>query len=166
MSPGTFDDVLSANTDYVTTFGLRGLPAVAGRGVGIVTCMDSRIEPLEMLGLEPGDAKILRNAGARVTEDVLRTLILATHLLEVRRIMVIAHTKCRMSSATDEEVAQEIHAESGINVRSVDFHMIGDQHATLRRDVQRIMASPFLPPGVVAAGFLYDVDTGAVTEIP
>ena len=166
MSDGPFDDVLSANVDYVTEFGLRGLPPVAGRGIGIVTCMDSRIEPLEMLGLAPGDAKILRNAGARVTDDVLRTLILATHLLEVRRVMVIAHTRCRMSSATDEEVSEEIHAGSGIDVRSLDFHMVGDQRATLRRDVQRITSSPFLPPGVVAAGFLYDVDTGKVSEIP
>ena len=81
MTP--FDDVLTANVEYSRTFADAGTPGKAARGLALVTCMDSRISPLEMLGLLPGDAKILRNAGARVTDDVLRTLVLAVHLLEV-----------------------------------------------------------------------------------
>src|SRR5687768_1197660 len=91
-----FDDVLTANAAYAGSFRNEGLPATAAKGLAILTCMDSRIDPLGMLGLRPGDAKILRNAGARVTDDVLRTLVLAHHLLGVDRAMVIAHTRCRM----------------------------------------------------------------------
>ncbi len=89
-------DVLAANEAYAQEFRLEGLAPRAAMGLAVLTCMDSRIEPLRMLGLEPGDAKILRNAGARVTDDVLRTLVLASYLLGVDRAMVVAHTKCRM----------------------------------------------------------------------
>src|ERR687889_1202029 len=91
-----FADVLAANAAYAASFGLAGVPSNAARGLAVVTCMDSRIEPLAMLGLGPGDAKIIRNAGARVTDDVLRTLVLGTYLLGVDRAMVIAHTNCRL----------------------------------------------------------------------
>ena len=103
-SDDTFDDVLAANTMYARSFGLAGLPARAARGLAVVTCIDSRIEPLALLGLAPGDAKILRNAGARVTDDVLRTLVLASYLLGVDRAMVIAHTDCRMAAGTEDDV--------------------------------------------------------------
>jgi len=88
-----FDDVLAANETYARDFQLAGLPARAASGLAVLTC----IEPLPMLGLRPGDAKILRNAGARITDDVLRTLVLASYLLGVERLMVIAHTSCRMA---------------------------------------------------------------------
>ena len=93
-----FDDILAANRRYAESFALAGLDPRAARALGVLTCIDSRIEPLDMLGLAPGDAKILRNAGARVTDDVLRTLVLASYLLGVDRAMVVAHTKCRMAS--------------------------------------------------------------------
>src|SRR5215210_3598807 len=94
----TFDDVLAANEAYASGFRLRDLEARAAEGLAVLTCMDSRIEPLAMLGLQPGDAKILRNAGARVTDDALRTLVLASYLLGVDRAMVVAHTHCRMAA--------------------------------------------------------------------
>jgi carbonic anhydrase len=168
MTPaGAFDDVLAANRRYAETFGLTGLAAVAARGLAIVTCMDSRIAPLDLLGLKPGDAKILRNAGARVTTDVLRTLVLATNLLGVQRVMVVPHTKCKMASASREEVESLIMEHSGVDTRSLDFHLIADQWATLERDVQAIRSWPFLPRDLPVGGYLYDVDTGlleAVTE--
>src|SRR4051794_27956145 len=91
-----FASELTANAAYAEQFALGDLQPVAARGLAVVTCMDSRIEPLQMLGLRPGDAKILRNAGARVTDDVLRTLVLAVHLLGVRRVLVVPHLRCRM----------------------------------------------------------------------
>ncbi len=163
-SKGAFDDVLTANGAYATSFRLAGLPARAAKGLAVVTCMDSRIEPLQMLGIAPGDAKILRNAGARVTDDVLRTLVLAVHLLGVRRVMVVPHTNCKMASATAEEVNATL-AEKGLDSRSLDFGMIADQEATLRADVQRIDSWPFLHNDVEVGGFLYDVDTGLVTQV-
>ena len=163
--PEDFDDVLAANAEYTTTFALGDLAPVAARGLAVVTCMDSRIEPLEMLGLKPGDAKIMRNAGARVTTDVLRTLALATHLLGVDRIMVVAHTQCKMASSTADEVNAAIVSSSGIDARSLDFHLIGDQETTLTSDVQRIRSWPYLPPGVRTGGFVYDVDTGRIRRV-
>src|SRR5689334_14747435 len=97
MSDGSFADVLSANDEYARSFALRGLEPRAQRGLCVVTCMDTRIEPLAMLGLKPGDAKILRNAGGRVTDDVIVTLLVARYLLGVDRLMVVAHTRCRMN---------------------------------------------------------------------
>lgn len=165
MQSEQFADVLAGNDDYASRFGLAGLEPVAAAGLAVVTCMDSRIEPLAMLGLKPGDAKILRNAGARVTTDVLRTLALATHLLGVTRIMVVAHTKCKMASASADEVVAAISQSSGIDVRSLDFQLIADQRATLAEDVQKIRSWPFLPAGVPIGGFLYDVDTGRLTQL-
>ena len=160
-----FSDVIAANHTYAQSFRLGGLAPVAARGLAVVTCMDSRIEPLAMLGLKPGDAKILRNAGARVTGDVLRTLALGSHLLGVERVMVVAHTRCKMASATEEQVDAEIMARSGIDVRSLDFRMVDDQRRTLSHDVQRIRSWPFLPPRTLVGGFLYDVDTGRLTQV-
>jgi carbonic anhydrase len=156
-----FDDVLSANAVYAEHFHSAGRPGKAARGLAVVTCMDSRISPLEMLGLEPGDAKILRNAGARVTDDVLRTLVLAVHLLDVNRVMVVAHTDCRMTKVTDAEVHAEMLAR-GIDTRSLEFRTTGDQRTELASDVQRIRSSPYLPKDLPVLGCIYDVVTGLI----
>jgi carbonic anhydrase len=154
-----FDDVLAANAEFGRTYDDPGLPGRAARGLAVVTCMDSRISPLDLLGLQHGDAKILRNAGARVTDDVLRTLVLAVHLLGVERVMVMAHTDCRMTKVTDSEVHAEILSR-GVDTRSLEFRTIDDQLETLRGDVQRIRSSPYLPAGLAVVGCVYDVHTG------
>ncbi len=159
MSKG-FDDLLSANAGYAARFRGGRLEGRAARGLAVITCMDSRIEPLLMLGLSNGDAKILRNAGARVTDDVLRTLVLAVHLLGVDRVMVVAHTDCRMAKVTDEQVHQQIQEQSGMDTRSLEFRTVRDPRAVLARDVQRIRSSPYLPPGLPVLGTMYDVATG------
>src|ERR1700712_2179939 len=104
MTASAFDDVLDGNARYAATFRDEGKAGRAARGLAVVTCMDSRIEPLQMLGMERGDAKILRNAGARVTDDVLRTLVLAVALLGVRRVLVVPHTDCGMVKNDDGTV--------------------------------------------------------------
>ncbi|WP_432492022.1 beta-class carbonic anhydrase [Kineococcus gypseus] len=156
-----FGDVLSANAAYAQTFVDPGRPGVAGSGLAVLTCMDSRISPLDVLGLQPGDAKVLRNAGARVTDDVLRTLVLATYLLGVRRVLVLAHTDCGMTKNTDADVHAKVLAQ-GVDSRSIEFRTIADQEATLVADVQRIRSWPFLPPRTPVAGGVYDVRTGRV----
>jgi carbonic anhydrase len=158
-TPSAFDDLLAANEQYAAHYRSSDLAGTAARGLAVVTCMDSRIEPLQMLGLDKGDAKILRNAGARVTEDVLRTLVLATHLLQVDRIMVVAHTDCRMSKVNDEQVHEAIHESSGIDTRSLEFRTIDDQREALAHDVLKIRSSPYLP-SVHVLGCVYDVKTG------
>ena len=162
---GSFDDVLAANADYAASFQFSGRPGQAARGLAVITCMDSRIDPLSMLGLEKGDAKILRNAGGRVTDDVLRTLVLATHLLGVDRVMVVEHTDCKMASATDEQVHEAILESSGIDTRSLEFRTMSDQLTSICQDVQRVRSSPYLKHGTEVAGFLYDVKTGSLQEL-
>jgi len=117
-----------------------------------------------MLGLRPGDAKIVRNAGARVTDDVLRTLVLATYLLGVDRAMVVAHTKCRMATGTEDDVHAAVREAGGPDTRSLSFLVTDRVEATVRGDVQRIRSSPYLA-GLRVGGFLYDVDTGSLTRL-
>jgi carbonic anhydrase len=160
-----FADVLAANEEYARGFSLGGLEARAARGLAVLTCIDSRIAPLAMLGLQPGDAKILRNAGARVTDDVLRTLVLATFLLGVDRAVVVAHTDCRMATVTDEQVHAAIRDSAGIDTRSLEFRTMDDQVASLGEDVQRIRSSPYLPSSLPVLGCSYDVETGRVEVV-
>ena len=160
-----FDDLLAANETYAAQYDSADLKGRAARGLAVVTCMDSRIEPLQMLGLSKGDAKILRNAGARVTDDVLRTLVLAVHLLGVDRVMVVAHTDCRMATVTDEQVHAAIQDSAGLDTRSLEFRTMDDQVASLGEDVQRIRSSPYLPAGLPVVGCRYDVASGRVEVV-
>ncbi|GAA3418062.1 beta-class carbonic anhydrase [Streptosporangium vulgare] len=159
-----FDDLLTANEKFSATFTNAGLTGRAACGLALVTCMDSRIDPLGLFGLKPGDAKILRNAGARVTDDVLRTLVLAVNLLGVERVLVMPHTDCGMTKVTDEEV-HAIAARRGVDTRSLDFHTVPDQDAALRHDLVRIRTSPFLPAGMPVGGAIYDVRTGKLMPV-
>src|SRR5262245_21245549 len=159
-----FNDVVAGNRVYSAEFALGGLEAHAERGLAIVTCMDSRMEPPRMLGLMPGDAKVLRNAGARVTEDVLRSLVLAHYLLGVDRAIVIAHTDCRMAKGSEEDVHEAVRLAGGPDTRSLEFAVTSDQEADLRADAQRIRSSPYLSE-LRVGGFLYDVRNGSITRI-
>lgn len=134
---GGFDDVLAANAEYARRFSLGGLTGRAGKGLAVLTCMDSRIEPLQMLGLVPGEAKILRNAGARVDDGVIAALALAHERLDVTWAMVVAHTDC---AATGPDERGE----------------------TLRGDVARLRSEL---PQIDSGGFVYDVETGALTQL-
>ena len=141
----SFADVVAANASFADEFEFDHLTGQAQRGLAIVTCMDSRINPLMVVGMHAGDAKILRNAGARVTDDVLRTLVLATYLLGVERILVMPHTECKMASATESEIHASIHDQFGVDTRSLEFRTTPDQLEALRTDVMRIRSYP-LPP--------------------
>jgi carbonic anhydrase len=159
-----FADVLAANAEFASGYDLRGLEPTAARGLAVLTCMDSRIDPLRMLGLRPGDAKILRNAGARVTDDVLRTLVLARYLLGVSRVMVVAHTRCRMAGGTEDDVHEAITAAGGPDTRSMSFLTTTDQDAAVTTDVQRVRSSPYLA-GTEVGGFVFDIDTGRLRRV-
>lgn len=160
----SFADVLAANEHYAAEFDRGGLEPIAVRRLAILTCMDSRIDPLRMLGLFPGDAKILRNAGARVTEDVLRTLVLATHLLGVDRVLVVPHTSCRMAQTTEDQIHAVI-LEHGVDTRSLEFRTDPDQVGALATDLRRIRSYPLLPNGLLVGGAIYDVTTGLLQPI-
>ncbi len=160
-----FADVLRANAAFVTEFEGRDLSGTAAKGLAIVTCMDSRVNPLEVVGMQAGDAKILRNAGARVTEDVLRTLVLATYLLGVDRILVMPHTDCRMAQSEEADIHATIAEQYGVDTRSLEFRTVSDQKKALATDVTRIRSYPLLRDGVTVGGGIYNVTTGAIEPL-
>ena len=160
-----FDDLLAANRHYAETFALSGFDGIAHAGVAIVTCMDSRIDPLGILGLKPGDAKILRNPGGRVTRQALEALVLGVHLLKVNRILVVPHTRCAMASSTLEELRDRVTASAGQDASWQRFGVVSDQEAALVDDVRLVRAHPLIPESVAVGGFLYDVDTGLLDHI-
>ena len=160
-----FADVVDANSKFVSSFEDEHLTGTARKGLAIVTCMDSRITPLAVVGMKSGDAKILRNAGARVTDDVLRTLVLATYLLAVDRVLVMPHTDCRMASGDEESIHASIESKHGVDTRSVEFKMVTDQRAALAADVASIRSYSILPKNLVVAGAIFDVHTGKLELI-
>ena len=155
-----FAEVLRANRTFSEDFALAELPARAARGLAVLTCMDSRIDPLRMLGLAPGDAKILRNAGARVTDDVERGLALAAAALGVTRIAIVQHTDCKLTAAGDAELIKAVAEATGRDLPGFEPLAIGDQEKTLHSDIERLLASPLLPDGVVVAGLVLDLHSG------
>ncbi|CAB4849794.1 unannotated protein [freshwater metagenome] len=159
-----FDDLFAANADFVKSFKSQDLTGEARKGLAIVTCMDSRIDPLRIVGMQPGDAKILRNAGARVTEDVLRTLVLATYLLNVNRVLVMPHTDCRMASGSEDEIHATIKERSGVDTRGIEIRTVKDQRAALESDLTRIKSFPLLPKGLSVIGAIYDVKSGKLNK--
>jgi carbonic anhydrase len=161
----TFDDLLAANRSYAENFSLTGFDGVAHAGVAMVTCMDSRIDPLGMIGLRPGDAKILRNPGGRVTDQALLAVVISVHLLGVNRVLVVQHTRCAMASASEQKLRSRLTAASGVDASWMSIPVISDQHAALRDDVAKVRAHPLVPTSVAVGGFLYDVDTGLLSPV-
>ncbi len=163
-SDNPFADLLDANREFAEHFTLSGFDGVAHAGIAMVTCMDSRIDPLGMLGLRPGDAKIFRNPGGRVTEAALEALVLGVHLLGVERILVIPHTRCAMTTATLEELRARVSDSAGQDASWQTFGVVEDQEAALEDDVRKVRAHPLIPDTVAVGGFVYDVDTGLLAR--
>jgi carbonic anhydrase len=159
-----FDDLLAANREYAETFDMAGFDGIAHAGVAIVTCMDSRIAPLAMVGLKPGDAKIFRNPGGRVTEQALEALVLGVHLLNVKRILVIPHTRCAMTANSERDLRQRITESAGVSADWQMFSVVTDQVRALEDDIQAIRTHPLIPESIQVGGFMYDVDTGLLEQ--
>ena len=160
-----FDDLLKANRDYATDFAEGPFDGVAHAGVAIVTCMDSRIDPLRMVGLGHGDAKIFRNPGGRVTPQALEALVLGAHLLGVNRVLIVPHTRCAVATSTEAELRERVGASAGMDASWQRFGVIDDQRQALGEDVQRVRSHPLVPDSVQVGGFLYDVDTGLLEQL-
>ncbi|HYU83326.1 MAG TPA: carbonic anhydrase [Kribbellaceae bacterium] len=160
-----FADLLAANAAYAEDFAYGGFDGIAHAGVGIVTCMDSRISPLDIIGLKPGDAKVLRSPGGRVTEVTMTGLVLGVQLLGVRRILVVPHTRCAMAAMTEDELRAMVEAAAGKPAGYLSIAVIPDQREALRRDVAAIREHPLIGPDVAVGGFMYDVDTGRLEQL-
>jgi carbonic anhydrase len=165
VTDDAFEDLLAANRRYAEDFEMEGFDGIAQAGVALVTCMDSRIDPLRIIGLQPGDAKIFRNPGGRVTPQALEALVLGVHLLNVERILVIPHTRCAMASATLDELRERVGASAGQDASWQSFGVVDDQEAALADDVRVVRSHPLIPESVQVGGFLYDVDTGLLTQL-
>jgi carbonic anhydrase len=142
----------------------RTVPGPPQLAVAIVTCMDSRIDPARMFGLQPGDAHVLRNAGGVVTDDVLRSLLLSQRFLGTRAVMVIHHTKCGVLNLSDDHVKAELEAEVGVRP-AFSLEGFTDLDADVRQSMARIRQCPFLPHREEIRGFVLDVDDGQLREV-
>ena len=159
-----FDDLLAANKQYAADFTMGDFDGIAHAGVAIVTCMDSRIDPLRMVGLSAGDAKIFRNPGGRITPQALEALVLGVHLLQVDRILIVPHTKCAMASHTEQDLRVRVARSAGQDASWQPFHVVADQIAALQEDVQKVRSHPLIPDAVAVGGFMYYVDTGLLDQ--
>ena len=165
LSEGTFrDHCLAAAERYAAGFVHGDLPSAPARRAAVVTCMDARMETGRLLGLAEGDVHVIRNAGGVVTDDVLRSLTISQRLLGTREIVVIQHTGCGMMTFRDDDLKDEIEAETGLRPPFA-MEAFRDLEANVRQSLRRIRACPFLPIRDQASGFIYDVKTGRLTEV-
>src|SRR2546429_6586246 len=158
------DDLLQNNAAYAEGFDRGDLPAPPARKVAILACMDGRLDPARALGLEEGDAHVIRNAGGVVTDDAIRSLALSQRLLGTKEIILIHHTDCGMVTFTDDEVKAQIEQDTGIRPPFA-LESFKDADADVRQSIARIAASPFLPDKSRVRGFVYDVKTGKLREV-
>lgn len=160
-----FDHFLSANEAYVALHGTAHLPLKPKTRVAIVTCMDSRLHVAQALGLALGDAHILRNAGGRVTEDMIRSLVISQQQMGTREIVVLHHTDCGAQTFTNEDFARQLRDSLGVEVGDRDFLPFTNVEASVREDMAILRQSPLIPDDVVINGAVYDVDTGRMTPV-
>jgi len=160
-----FENFMKANQAYVDLHGTSHLPIKPKTKVAIVTCMDSRLHVAQALGLALGDAHILRNAGGRVTEDMIRSLVISQQQLGTREIVVLHHTDCGAQTFKNEEFAAFLNQELGVDVSGQDFLPFTDVEESVREDVALLRQSPLIPADVEISGAVYDVDTGRMTEV-
>jgi carbonic anhydrase len=162
----TIDEVLSANERYAQHFTLGHLAIPPARHLAIVACMDARLMVDQLLGLQAGEAHIIRNAGGIVTEDALRSLILSHHLLGTQEFMIINHTDCGMLTFTDEEVRAKLQQLTGTaTVAPVHFHAFRNVEENVRQQLQKVKSHPWIPTQIPVRGFIYDVTTGRLHEV-
>src|SRR5579859_1647197 len=154
-----YDEFVTANHQYVQAFDRGDLPMPPARHVAVVTCMDARLHPEKFLGLDIGDAHVIRNAGGRASEDALRSLAISERLLGTTEVVVIHHTDCGMLTFTNEQLAEKIKQEVGADVHGQDFLPFSDLEQSVRDDVATIRQSPLIPKTIAIAGAIYDVRT-------
>jgi carbonic anhydrase len=158
------DQMLANAARYQETFRHDDLTAKPTRRIAVLTCMDARLDLFRLLGLQIGDAHIIRNAGGRATDDAMRSLILSSNALDTREIAVIHHTGCGLHGRTNEAIADQVEQISGSRP-DLEFHAFTDLVASVGEDIARVRASPFLPHDTVVWGAVYDVGDGSLTPI-
>ena len=160
----TFDELLGSNERYAQDFNQGDLTAPPKRKVAVLTCMDARLHPETFLGLKLGDAHVIRNAGGKVTEDVLRSLVISQRMLGTQEVIVIQHTDCGMMSTTDEGIAEKVKEDLGVNT-NLDFLTFENLRESVESDVGKLRNTSLIPDDVPIIGAIYDVKSGQVEEV-
>jgi carbonic anhydrase len=159
------DELIEANERFTQSFDRGDLPMPPGRRVSILACMDARLHPERFLGLDIGDAHVIRNAGGRASDDAIRSLIISSRLLGTQEFLVIHHTDCGMLTFTNDDLRKKLAEETGEDAGGIDFLPFPDLEESVRDDVRRIQESPFVSKDIPVSGFVYDVRTGGLTEV-
>jgi carbonic anhydrase len=158
------DELLKNNAEFARDFRKGDLPMPPGKGLAVVACMDARLNVYALLGLEEGQAHVIRNAGGVVTDDVIRSLAISQHLLGTREVLLVHHTDCGMLTFTDDEVKADLEAATGLRPHFA-LEAFGDLERDIRQSIARIKHSPFVAHKDSIRGFVYDVHTGALREV-
>ena len=161
------DEAIKASESHSRNFQHGDLPMPPARKLAVVACMDARLMPDRVLGLDIGDAHVIRNAGGIVTEDALRSLIISHHLLGTQEIIILNHTDCGMLTFKDEDLHARLQEQTGVAPSApVHFHTFSDLEANVRQQIQRVKSHPWIPDDIPVRGFIYDVRTGSLSEVP
>jgi carbonic anhydrase len=158
------DDLLKNNEKYAADFDQGDLPLPPAKKLAVVACMDARLDPHRILGMERGDAHVIRNAGGAVTDDGIRSLAISQRLLGTEEIVLIHHTDCGMLTFSDDDFKKSIQDETGIRPTWA-AEAFGDLEEDVRQSIARIKASPFIPKKDKVRGFIYEVETGQLREV-
>ena len=158
------NELLENNAAYADAFEKGDLPLPPARGVAVVACMDARLDVHKILGLEEGDAHVIRNAGGVITDDEIRSLTISQRLLGTREIILIHHTDCGMLTFSDDDLKAQIHEEVGVKPH-FSMESFSDLEEDVRQSMARINASPFVPHKDSVRGFIYEVETGRLREV-
>jgi carbonic anhydrase len=159
------EHLLHANELYSQSFRMGRLPRSPRLQLAILTCMDSRIDPDRILGLQEGDAHVIRNAGGRASDDAIRSLVISYRLLGTREFLIIHHTDCGMQKITNQQMHEELLHDLGADVSDIDFLPISDPDETVRADVESIRSSPMIRHDISVHGFVFDVSSGRLREV-
>jgi carbonic anhydrase len=158
------DEIKTANDAYAASFTKGDLPMPPGRKFAVVACMDARLDPARALGLEEGDAHVIRNAGGRAA-DAIRSLVISQRLLGTNAVIVLHHTDCGMLTFDNDALRGICREQLGADASDVDFLPFSDLEQSVRDDVALIRNSPFIPSDIPVTGFIYDVKTGRIQEV-
>lgn len=154
-----------ANAAYASSFSKGNLPMPPGRHVAVLTCMDARLDPARFLGLEEGDAHVIRNAGGRASDDAIRSITISEQLLGTNEVVVIHHTDCGMLTFSNADLRKKLKQELNADAEHVDFLPFKDLEQSVRDDGATIKNSPFIPKNIEVSGFIYDVRSGRLLPV-
>lgn len=161
----TVDEIRKANDAYAASFDKGNLPMPPARHVAVLTCMDARLHPARFLGLEVGDAHVIRNAGGRASDDAIRSLVISEQLLGTNTVVVIHHTDCGMLTFSNDDLRSKLQRDLHADASHIDFLPFKDLEQSVRDDVAALKNSPLIPKNIEVSGFIYDVRSGKLLPV-